>query len=73
MTRWEFRIVPCLAEGNASAACQDAGHTFRRCAMNCTSEFASAFAAQFKFLVIIIIICSESVSVSTCWEVEAQD
>jgi len=21
MTRWEFRIVPCLAEGNASATC----------------------------------------------------
>jgi len=33
MTRWEFRIVPCLAGGNASATClkmlvmpQDAGH-----------------------------------------------
>jgi len=21
MTRWEFRIVPCLAGGNASATC----------------------------------------------------
>jgi len=36
MTRWEFRIVPCLARVNASATClmsQDAGHEFCRCAM----------------------------------------
>jgi len=32
---------------------QDAGDALCRCAMTCASEFASAFAAQYKFLIII--------------------
>jgi len=41
MTRWEFRIVPCLAGENAFATCLKM--RVIRCAMTCTSEFASAF------------------------------
>jgi len=53
MTRWEFRIVPCLAGGNASATCLNM----------LVIRFADVllslllhFAAQYKFLVIIIFI-----------------
>jgi len=79
MTRWEFRIVPCLAGGNAPMP-QNAGHAFCRCAKclhigrhfrhigrhTCTPEFASAFSAQFKSLVIIIIITVKSGLMKLC-------
>jgi len=44
MTQWEFRIVLCLAGGNASATClKMLVMRFFRCAMTRASEFGSAF------------------------------
>jgi len=43
MTRWEFGIVPWLAEGNASATCLKMlvmRFANVQCAMTCASEFA---------------------------------
>jgi len=56
MTRWELRIVPCLTGGNASATC------LKMLVM----RFADVplllhFAAQYKFLAIIIIFNNEFV------------
>jgi len=55
MTRWEFRIVPCLAGGNASATC------LKTLVMRSADEQLPVplslllhFAVQYKFLVIII-------------------
>jgi len=50
MTRWEFRIVPFLAGGNASATCLKI--LVMRFA-NVPLSLLLHFAAQYKFLVII--------------------
>jgi len=44
MTRWEFRSVPCLAGGNASATC------LKMLVMrfDCAYEFVLHFWAQYK-------------------------
>jgi len=52
MTRWEFRIVPCLAGGNICLCnmLQDAGYAFCRCTMTCAFEFASEFCGAILLL-----------------------
>jgi len=53
MTRWELRIVPCLAGGNASATC------LKMLVMHFVEvplSLHSMFKAQYKCEVIIIII-----------------
>jgi len=56
MTRWELRIVPCLAGGNRIVPClcnmpQDAGHAFCRCAMTAPmSLFYSKFLQRRTYL-----------------------
>jgi len=51
MTRWEFKIVPCLAGGNASARCLK---MLFMCFADVPLILLLHFAAQNKFPVIII-------------------
>jgi len=45
MTQWKFRIVPCLAGGNASATfLKMLVMRFADVQWTCASEFASAFS-----------------------------
>jgi len=58
MTRWEFRIVPCLTGGNASATCLKMPWS---CVLPMCNDLRSLslhrmFNAQYKCQVIIIII-----------------
>jgi len=56
MTRWEFRIVPCLAGGHASATClKMLVMRFADVQLPVLLSLLLHFAAQYKFLVIIII------------------
>jgi len=57
MTRWEFMIVPCLAGGNASATClKMLVMRFAVVQWPAPLNLHRHFAAQYKSLVIIIII-----------------
>jgi len=57
MTRWEFRIVPCLAGGKASATCHKMlVIRFGDVQWSAPLSFYSMFKSQYKFQVIIIII-----------------
>jgi len=56
MTRWEFRMVPCLAGGNASATCLKIGLLvmhFADVQSPAPLSFLLHFVAQYKFFVII--------------------
>jgi len=58
MTRWEFRIVTCLAGGIVSATClkmQVIRFADVQKRMTSASEFASAFLGANKFLAIILL------------------
>jgi len=51
ITRWEFRIVPWLAEGNISATCLKMlvmRFADMHCAMTCAFELHSMFKAHYK-------------------------
>jgi len=57
MTRWEFRIVPCLSGGNASATClKILVMRFADVQKPAPLSLLLHFAAQYKFTVIIILI-----------------
>jgi len=57
MTRWEFRIVPCLAGGNASATClKMLVMRFADVQRPSPLSVLQHFAAQYTFLVFIITI-----------------
>jgi len=72
MTPWEFRIVPCLAGGNASATCLKM--LFMRFAdvqWPAPLSLHRMFKAQYKcqviiIIIIIIIIMLAQVTVSHC-------
>jgi len=53
MTRWLFRIVSCIAGGNASATCL-------RCVLpmcnDCAYEFVLHFLAQYKWLALLLLL-----------------
>jgi len=57
MIRWEFKIVPCLAGGNASATCLKRLVTrFADVQWPVPLSFHSMFKAQYEYPDIIIII-----------------
>jgi len=54
MTRWEFRIVPCLAGGNASATClKILVMRFTDVPLNLHSMFKAQYKCQVIFITII--------------------
>jgi len=59
MTRWEFRIVPCLAAGNAYATClKMLVVSFAYVQRPAPLSLQTMFKAHYKYQVIIIIIMS---------------
>jgi len=68
MTRWEFRIVPCLAGGNASATClKMLVMRFADVQWPAPLNLLRHFVAQYKSLIIIILVCWAVIS--GCWVV----